>query len=161
MIESVCDTENNSSAMRELKSITVDAVIANVATVTDFVNEELEMLGCSMKAQMQIDVAIDELFGNIANYAYSPEVGKATVEIRSETCTAEAGDQEEVTQVVITFTDHGVPYNPLEKEDPDVTLSADKRQIGGLGIFLVKKTMDNIEYEYKDGKNILTIKKNI
>lgn len=161
MIESVCDTENNSSAMRELKSITVDAVIANVATVTDFVNEELEMLGCSMKAQMQIDVAIDELFGNIANYAYSPEVGKATVEIRSETYTAEAGDQENVTQVVITFTDHGVPYNPLEKEDPDVTLSADKRQIGGLGIFLVKKTMDNIEYEYKDGKNILTIKKNI
>ena len=161
VIRSVCDTENNSSTKRELKSITVDAVIANVAKVTDFVNEELDRLGCSMKAQMQIDVAIDELFGNIANYAYHPEVGKATVEIRSEKCTAEAGDPEEVTQVLITFTDHGVPYNPLEKEDPDVTLSADKRQIGGLGIFLVKKTMDDIEYEYKDGKNILTIKKSI
>ncbi len=143
--------------MGEKKSITVDATIENVAVVTDFVNEELEQVGCSMKAQMQIDVAIDELFGNIANYAYKgkSEVGQgtATVEV-----SAKEGD---VPQVIITFFDHGVPYNPLEKADPDVTLSAEERSIGGLGIFLVKKTMDDIIYEYKDGKNILTIKKNL
>ena len=139
------------------KSITVDATISNVAVVTDFVNEQLEALNCPMKAQMQIDVAIDELFGNIAHYAYGKaEGGKAGVAI-VEVCSVEG----QPPQVAITFTDHGVPYNPLEKEDPDITLSAEEREIGGLGIFLVKKTMDDISYEYKDGKNILTIKKNI
>ncbi len=140
-------------SMGDPKQITVDATIDNVATVTDFVNEELEKLGCSMKAQMQIDVAIDELFGNIAHYAYGSGSGTATVEVH--------GRKEEPAQVMVTFKDQGVPYNPLEKDDPDVTLSAEERQIGGLGIFLVKKTMDDISYEYRDGKNILTIKKNL
>ena len=104
-----------------------------------------------MKAQMQIDIAIDELFGNIANYAYNPEIGSATVRV-------------EVTEeptVIITFIDHGVPYNPLEKTDPDTSLSAEEREIGGLGIFMVKKSMDHISYEYKNGQNILRIKKNL
>ena len=139
--------------MDSSKSITVDACLENVTKVMDFVNEELEKLGCSMKVQMQIDVAIDELFGNIANYAYAPEKGTATIEVH--------GTKEEPAQVVVTFLDHGVPYNPLEKADPDVTLSVEERPIGGLGIFLVKKTMDDISYEYRDGKNILTIKKNL
>ena len=139
--------------MHEPKRITVKATIENVQKVTDFVNEELESLGCSMKAQMQIDIAIDELFGNIANYAYGTGEGTATVEVH--------GRLEEPAQVWITFKDQGVPYNPLAKDDPDVTLSVEERQIGGLGIFLVKKTMDDISYEYRDGKNILTIKKNL
>ena len=137
----------------EAKQITVEATIENVATVTDFVNKELERLGCSIKAQMQIDVAIDELFGNIANYAYHPRKGMATVEV-----SCQGGSP---AQVVITFTDHGVPYNPLKKADPDVSLGVEDRPIGGLGIFLVKKTMDDIIYHYRDGKNILTIKKNL
>lgn len=135
-----------------MKELTIDATIDNVAAVTAFVDEQLEQLNCPMKTQYQVDVAIDELFGNIANYAYNPDVGAATVRV-------------EVTKnplaVVITFIDNGVPYDPLAKADPDVTLSAEKREIGGLGIYMVKKSMDDVSYEYKDGKNILKIRKNI
>lgn len=135
-----------------MKELTVDATIENVAAVTAFVDEQLEQLDCPMKTQIQVDIAIDELFDNIANYAYNLEIGVATVRIEVT---------EDPLAVVITFIDNGVPYDPLAKADPDVTLSAEKRQIGGLGIYIVKKSMDNISYEYKDGMNILTIRKNI
>ena len=135
-----------------MKEMTVDAAVENIPAVTAFVEEQLEQYNCPMKAQMQIDIAIDELFSNIAQYAYTPNTGKATVRV-------------EVTEnpmtVIITFIDNGIPYDPLAKADPDITLSADDREIGGLGIFIVKKSMDDISYEYKDGQNILKIKKNI
>ena len=135
-----------------MKELTIEATTGNIDTVTDFVNEQLETLDCSMKVQVQVDIAIDELFSNIARYAYNPETGSATVQV-------------EVTEnplaVVITFIDHGKPYDPLAKEDPDTKLSAEERQIGGLGIYMVKKTMDDVSYEYKDGRNILKIKKNL
>lgn len=135
-----------------MKELTVDATIENVAAVTAFVDEQLEQLDCPIKTQCQVDVAIDELFGNIANYAYNPDIGTVTVRV-------------EVTEnplaVVITFIDNGIPYDPLAKDDPDITLSVEERQIGGLGIYMVKKSMDDVSYEYKDGKNILRIKKNI
>ena len=135
-----------------MKELTIEATTGNIETVTDFVNEQLETLDCSMKVQMQVDIAIDELFSNLARYAYNPETGSATVQV-------------EVTEnplaVVITFIDHGKPYDPLAKEDPDTKLSAEERQIGGLGIYMVKKTMDDVSYEYKDGRNILKIKKNL
>ena len=104
-----------------------------------------------MKAQMQIELAVEEIFVNIAKYAYSPEVGRAKVRVELE---------QDPLKVIITFIDQGMPYDPLAKEDPDVTLSAEQRDIGGLGIFLTKQTMDDVEYEYKEGQNILTIKKN-
>ena len=135
-----------------MKELTIAATVENIETVTDFVNEQLEALDCPMKAQMQIDIAIDELFGNIAHYAYNPEIGKATVRVEVI---------EDPLAVVITFIDNGVPYDPLAKADPDTTLSAEEREIGGLGIYMVKKSMDDITYEYKDGQNILTIKKKI
>lgn len=135
-----------------MKELTTAATVENIEIVTDFVNEQLEALNCPMKAQMQIDIAIDELFGNIAHYAYHPEVGSATVRIDVE--------QDPVT-VVITFLDGGVPYDPLMAADPDLTQTAQERQLGGLGIYMVKKSMDAITYEYKDGKNILTIKKKL
>ncbi|MBQ3014411.1 MAG: ATP-binding protein [Clostridia bacterium] len=135
-----------------MKELTLAATVENIETVTEFVNAQLEMLDCPIKAQMQIDIAIDELFGNIAHYAYTPEVGNATVRV-------EVSD--EPLAVIITFIDNGIPYDPLAKDDPDITLSAEKREIGGLGIYMVKKSMDEITYEYKDGQNILTIKKNI
>ena len=135
-----------------MKELTLAATVENIEAVTDFVNAELEALDCPMKAQMQIDIAIDELFGNIAHYAYSPDVGDATVRV-------EVG--EEPLAVIITFMDKGVPYDPLAKDDPDVTLSAEERGIGGLGIYMVKKSMDDITYEYKDGMNILAIKKSL
>ena len=132
--------------------LTVAATVENIGTVTDFVNEQLEALDCPMKVQMQIDIAIDELFGNIAHYAYNPDVGSATVRVEVT---------EEPLAVIITFIDGGVPYDPLESADPDTTLSAEDRQLGGLGIYMVKKSMDEISYEYRDGKNILSIKKNL
>ena len=135
-----------------MKELNIAATVENIATVTDFVNEQLEALDCPMKAQMQIDIAIDELFGNIAQYAYNPETGDATVRVEVI---------EEPLSVVITFIDGGMPYDPLAKADPDTTLSAEERDIGGLGIYMVKKSMDEITYEYKNGQNILKIKKNL
>ena len=135
-----------------MKELTVEAKTTNIEAVTDFVNEQLEALDCPMKAQMQIDIAIDELFGNIAHYAYNPEIGKATVRVEV---------LEDPLAVTITFIDNGVPYDPLAKADPDTTLSAEERDIGGLGIYMVKKTMDEITYDYQNGQNILRIRKNI
>lgn len=134
-----------------MKELTVDATVENIETVTEFVNAQLEQYGCPMKIQMQIDIAIDELFGNIAHYAYDPNVGPATVRV----------EVDEGPCVIITFIDNGVPYDPLKKEDPDTTLSAEDRQIGGLGVYMVKKSMDDISYEYRNGQNILRIKKRI
>ena len=134
----------------KMKELTVDATIENIASVTAFVDEQLERLDCPMKTQVQVDIAIDELFSNIANYAYHPKVGAATVRVEVT---------EDPLAVVLTFIDNGVPYDPLAKADPDITLSAEEREIGGLGIYMVKKTMDDISYEYRDGQNILRIKK--
>ena len=132
-----------------MSELTLTATTENIAAVTAFVDEELEKLDCSMKAQMQIDVAIDELFSNIAFYAYE-NGGDATVRF----------DYADGV-VTLTFIDSGKPYDPTKKDDPDTTLSAEERPIGGLGIFLVKKTMDSLDYRYEDGKNVLTIKKTI
>ena len=135
-----------------MKEMNIEATIDNIPTVTAWVDEQLEVLDCPMKAQMQIDIAIDELFSNIARYAYNPETGPATVRVEVA---------ENPMAVVITFIDKGIPYDPLKQEYPNTHLPAEEREIGGLGIFMVKKTMDDITYEYKDGQNILTIKKNI
>ena len=135
-----------------MKELTIAAVVENVPTVTDFVTEQLEVLNCSRKAQAQIAIAIDELFSNIARYAYNPEVGAATVRVEVV---------KEPLSVTVTFIDGGRPYDPLAKEDPDVTLSAEERGIGGLGIYMVKKSMDGIAYEYTNGQNILKITKNV
>lgn len=133
-----------------MNELTVDAVVENIEKVTAFVDAQLEELGCPIKAQMQIDIAIDELFGNIAHYAYHPDVGPATVRVEVV---------EDPLSVVITFIDNGTPYDPLTAKDPDTTLSAEEREVGGLGIFMVKKTMDDIIYEYRNGQNILKIRK--
>lgn len=135
-----------------MKELTLDAVVENIDKVTDFVNNELDAYDCLMKARMQINVAIDELFGNIAHYAYEKGTGKATVRIEVD---------EEPLTVSITFIDSGKPFNPLDRPEPDTTLSAQERAIGGLGIFLVKKTMDKVEYLYQNGQNMLTIKKKL
>ena len=124
----------------------------NLDTVIDFVNRHLEGTDCPMKIQMQIDIAVEEIFVNIANYAYGSVEGSATVRVQTDA---------EKQMVDITFIDNGVPYDPFAKEDPDVTLSAAERQIGGLGIFMVKKSMDDVIYEYRDGHNILTLKKGL
>lgn len=132
--------------------IEIEARTDNLQEVLAFVNARLEKADCSRKAQMQMNIAVEEIFVNIAHYAYAPATGK--VKIRVETAGTPA-------EGMITFTDEGIPYNPLAKEDPDVTLSAEERVVGGLGIFMVKNTMDDMRYEYRDGKNILTIVKRL
>lgn len=135
-----------------MKELTVDATLENIPVVTEFVDELLSQFQCPVKAQAQIDIAIDELFSNIVHYAYHPGVGPATVRVEV---------LEEPLSVVITFIDQGYPYDPLSQADPDVTLSAEDREVGGLGIYIVKKNMSEITYEYKDGKNILRIRKDL
>ena len=135
-----------------MKELTIEADVNKLDEVLAFIDEELERYDCPPKIQMQLDVSVEELFVNIAHYAYNPNKGTATLRVEI---------QEEPLSITITFIDGGVPYDPLAKEDPDITLSAEERQIGGLGIFMVKKSVDDINYEYKDGKNILTIKKNL
>ena len=135
-----------------MAELTLKARVDNLEKVLAFVDAELEKLDCPMKAQMQIDVAVEELFVNIASYAYTPDEGDATIRIETAP---------ETRTVLITFLDRGVPYDPLAKPDPDVALSVEERQIGGLGIFMVKKSMDSMKYAYRDGQNILAITKKL
>ena len=135
-----------------MKELTLEAKVANLQQVLDFVDENLTSMRCPMKILMQIDVAVEEIFVNVASYAYTPNTGSVTIRMDL---------QEKPRAVVIPFIDSGIPYNPLAKEDPDVSLSAEERSIGGLGIFMVKKTMDKMEYEYTDQKNVLKMYKNI
>lgn len=133
-----------------MKRITVAAIVENLQDVIDFATENLEERECPMKFIMQTELVIEEVFVNIANYAYHPEIGAATFCIEFE---------ENPSAMLMTFIDEGKPYNPLENEEPDTTLPVEKRDIGGLGIFLVKKNVDEISYSYEDGKNILRMKK--
>ena len=133
-----------------MSELLIKADTANLSDVIGFIDGILEENDCHMKAQMQIDIAVEEMFVNVAHYAYTPDEGDVLI-----TCNVENGS------AVITLTDSGTPYDPLKKPDPDITLSAEERQVGGLGIFMVKKSMDSVAYEYKDGKNIFTMTKKI
>ena len=118
--------------------------------VLQFVDGLLEENGCTMRAQLELDIAVEELFVNIASYAYRPKEGPVTIQVSFEG-----------NIVSIVFIDGGKPYNPWEKEDPDISLSAEEREIGGLGIYLVKNTMNQVDYRYENEQNILTIQKDI
>ncbi len=135
-----------------VKEITVEAKAENIPVVTDFVNSELEAVGCPAKEAAQIDVAVDEIFSNIAKYAYETGTGTATVRV---------GHEKDPRAVTVTFIDEGRPFNPLSVKDPDVSLPAGEREIGGLGLFLVKKTMDSVDYRFRNEKNVLRIRKKI
>ncbi len=133
--------------MKELK---VEARVENLPQVLEFIDTELENSGCDMKNQMKIDMAVEELFVNIAHYAYRENVGDAWIRYFVENDCAG-----------ISLIDNGVHYDPLAKDDPDVTLSAEERQIGGLGIYMVKNSMDDVRYEYTNNQNITTIIKSL
>ena len=133
-----------------MEKLTIKAKLENLNDVTAFVERQLEQMDLPMKTQMQIDLAVEEIFVNIASYAYSPEDGMAIIEV----------ELTEDPRVIITFIDSGRPFDPLAKEDPDIEQSVEDRPVGGLGIFMVKKSMDDMSYEYRDGCNILTIRKN-
>ncbi len=135
-----------------MKEITVDATIENMNTVTAFVDDFLDQIACPMKSKIQINIVIDEIFGNICHYAYKDSVGAVTVRV-------ESGNTPKA--VFLTFTDNGIPYNPLDTEDPDITSSSEERKIGGLGIYLVKKNMDEMKYEYVNQQNRLWMEKRL
>ena len=133
-----------------MKQLTIKADISQLDQVLAFADDILEGVDCPEETKIQIDIAIEEIFINIARYAYPDGEGYVGIEVKAD---SSAGS------VQIVFKDEGIPYNPLENKDPDISLSAEERPIGGLGIFMVKESMDEISYEYKDGKNLLTIKK--
>lgn len=129
-----------------MNKITVDAKTENLDRVLDFVNLHLKKKNCPPKVQIQIGIAVEEIFVNIAHYAYGEKNGKAVISLNFS---------KSPLSVTITFIDKGIHYDPLSKADPDISLSAEERQIGGLGIYMVKKSMDDVKYEYKNGCNIL------
>lgn len=131
---------------------TFDAETINLDEVLEFIDGKLEENDCPMKTQIQLNIASEEIFVNVAHYAYKPEIGPVDIIVEFA---------ENPRRVLITFIDSGRPFNPLEKPDPDITLSAEKREIGGLGIYMVKNTMDDVIYKFSDGKNHLTIVKNL
>lgn len=133
-----------------MEKLTVEATVENLPQVTDFIIESLEEKNCPPKILMQMELVIEELFVNVAHYAYHPDKGKCTVIKEFE---------ESPRALIMTLIDSGIPYNPLEHEDPDTSLGVEEREIGGLGIFLVKKNVDAISYEYKEGQNVLRFKK--
>ena len=131
---------------------TFPAKIDALSDVLGFVDQMLESYECPMKIQMAVCVAIEEIFVNVANYAYGDGEGDMTLGI---------GFDQESRNITFRMTDKGVPFDPLKKPDPDITLSAEDREIGGLGIFITKKTMNSVTYAYENGENILTMIKKI
>ncbi len=132
--------------------ITLKASMDNLDKALGFVEEQLEEAGCPMKISMKIAVCVEELFVNIVNYAYDGEEGECQLAVEI--------DENQPHKVRLTLSDSGKSFNPLEKEDPDTTLDAEERDIGGLGIFMVKNIMDTISYERKDENNIIIMEKN-
>lgn len=136
-----------------MKVYETEAITDRLPSVLDFVNGCLEENGCPDVIQNQIDVAVEELFVNVALYAYRSSVaapGKVVLELEIE---------DDPKTMILTIRDWGIPFNPLKRDDPDINLPAEQRDIGGLGIYIVKKTMDSIEYSRRDGQNVLTLKK--
>ena len=136
---------------QNIEKIVIEARRENLDQVLGFMDAHLERRDCPMKVMLQLDIAVEELFVNIANYAYGDQVGQAVIQLQEE------HDPEGIS---ITFIDEGMPFDPLAKSDPDVTLGAMDRSVGGLGIYMVKKSMDDMKYRYEDNRNILTIRKN-
>ncbi len=139
-------------ANNEIKELVVDAKVENLAQVNCFVEEILEPLDCSIKVQMQLELAVEEVFVNIAHYAYEDKTGRASI-------TGQV--LENPLRLKLVFMDEGIPYNPLERKDPDLEQKMEDRAIGGLGIYLVKKNVEEVTYSYQDGKNMLTLCKHI
>ena len=135
-----------------MSELQVDADVKELDTVQDFIKKELEKHNVSAKVMFQIELAVEEIYTNISSYAYHPEVGQATIN-----CSV----TKDPLQVVIQFLDSGKPFDPLSRDEADTSRKALMERTGGLGIFLVKKNMDDVVYSYEDGKNVLTISKNL
>jgi len=140
-----------------MKRLTIPALIERVEEVLGFAENTARVMGLDAKQINNVVIAVEEIFVNIASYAYLSNAsstrlcdGEVTISVSTDS-----------GRFIIEFADSGMPYDPLAKAEPDTTLSIDEREIGGLGIFMVKKLMDDVCYKYEDGKNILTIYKDI
>ena len=142
----------NGKELPQVSELRLEAKDENLPQVLAFVDAQLEGIDCPRRTRMQIDMAVEELFINIAHYAYAPENGPVTVRVETE---------REPGSAAVTFLDSGIPYDPLAKPDPNVRASAEERPIGGLGVYMVKQSMDSLDYRYRDGMNIFTIRKQI
>lgn len=134
-----------------MTELTIPAAVENLGQVLAFVDEQLA--GCPPDILLQIDIAVEEIYVNIAHYAYPSGAGDATIRC--------AVSRTSPPKATIELVDGGIPYDPLSRKDPDITLDAEERQIGGLGIFMVKDMMDHVSYRREDGKNVLTMKKTL
>ena len=135
-----------------MTSKTFPAKTEALPDILGFVEETLESYECPMKIQMAVCVAIEEVFVNIAHYAYGGGEGDVTLGLHFDDASR---------KVTFRMADKGIPFDPLKKPDPDITLSAEDRDVGGLGIFITKKTMDQVSYAYENGENILTMTKKV
>ena len=129
------------------------AKVDELPNVISFIESELEKFDFDFKIITQFNLVVEELFVNVASYAYK--------DINNGKCKISIEYNKEKQEVKLYLEDNGIKFNPLEKEDPDLNLSIEDRPIGGLGIFLVKNSMDNIEYKYENNKNILILSKNV
>ncbi|MCR5626361.1 MAG: ATP-binding protein [Lachnospiraceae bacterium] len=136
-----------------MKEITLESKRENLKALFDFIIGELNVAGCDDKVIRQCKLCVEEIFLNISNYAYYPHTGDTTVSL-------DIPEQKDKSRVKIVFSDKGRAFNPLEEKEPDVEADLDSRPIGGLGIFLVLSTMDDVSYKYIDGQNVLTMEKN-
>lgn len=134
------------------KEITVAATLENLDKVVCLVEDMLSITSCPAKVKMQIALCLEEVFVNVASYAYDGEEGSCTIAVSTQYTDTDG-------MITLEITDDGRPFNPLEKEDPDISLSADDRQVGGLGIYMVKNYMDYKTYHYKNKKNMLRLDK--
>ena len=138
--------------MSDALTLEIEARVNNLDAVIAFIDQILEENDCPMKTQMQIDIAVEEIFVNICHYAYTPDVGNATIK---------AHLVNDGRTVEVTFIDTGIAFDPLAKPDPDVSLSAEQREIGGLGIYMVKKSMDEVSYTRDGDRNVFTLWKDL
>lgn len=129
-----------------MKILKIPAADDRLGDINALLEEELESVDCPMRVLMQIQLSVEEVFVNISHYAYGE--GKGEAELTLVTAPG---------RFTMSFRDWGTPFDPLKKEDADVTLGVEERKIGGLGIFLVKKNMDEVRYTYEDGSNLLTM----
>ncbi len=129
---------------------TIEAAVENLGAAQGFVEQQLEEAGCPLKMQMQISLAVEEIFVNVASYAYVPGTGMVTIGVEL---------REEAPRLTLRFSDSGRPFDPTAKLDPNLALSAEDRPIGGLGIYMTKKLMDEVHYEYRNAQNVLTMRK--
>lgn len=135
-----------------MQELTLQASDDTLYRVLDAVEDYLNQNGCKEEIMTEVLISVEEIYVNIAHYAYGGEAGEVVVQM---------GMAEESERFRIVFRDRGMPYNPLEKEDPDISLSAEEREIGGLGIYMVKQYMDSVRYRYEDGWNVLIMEREI